>query len=250
MTNLNKKIAAVTLGAALTVTGLLGGIMLNNSTTAASAEENDVPSCMVASSDVSTIAEHNVSMPSYGGYTQFNCVVGYKVYQNDSHASILQFKTTESAQYQSFEMSCTDWQYYVVASSTSSTTCTPTAKVFRAYCSSCRNYSSYCTGLRSVSANSSYAITGKTAASDTITTSYLSFSQTSDSTSIYKFSIAYNGAVGDGKVSTSGSSSTTTVTVNGITFTVNANSSRIRIKATSTVECNSYDTMFAYTLIS
>lgn len=250
MTDLKKKIAAVTLGAALTVTGLLGGLMLNNSAITASADEND---------GIMTVS-HVLETPSVNTPEPHTCLVAYPIIQNDDECDRIRFKYEANEQYYLFSLTYHEVKdefgsyasdcvrYYIVPSTTTSETCYPYAKVFRSYCDSCGQYSDYCYTLRTLNADADYPITGKSSSTTTITTSYTTFSHTSDNASVYKFSIAYKGSVADGKVTTSGTPAD--FVINGVTFTVKATASGISIKANTVVGCNSYDTMFAYYLIS
>lgn len=250
MINLNKKIAAVTLGAALAVTGLLGGLMLNNSAITASADENDVPACVAETAST----EHTVTAPSVDGWdNNHNCMTVYNIKQNDAHSNTVYFYKdptvlSPSFSYTYHKTSSDTVQGYVVTSSSSSTRCTAgSGRAFRAYCSTCGNYSSFCNTLMSTAAEAEYPTTGSKT-SGTISTAYTTLACSADSASMYKFSIAYKGVIGDGKVVTNGA--TTSVTVDGVTFTVMGTASGIKIMASATVHCNAYDTMFAYYLIS
>lgn len=238
MLNFKKKTAAIALGAALSVTTLLGGVMLNKSAITASADENDV---MTAS------AEHNVTAPSVTTI-KHNCVGVYSVTQKDVDGSTLYFKQSVGSQYDSLTVSCSYGSTYnfIAIPSTTSTTCTPSSTVVRTYCPQYKSYSAYTSLISGGLAESTYYATGSLSTGKVISTSYTSWSNTAGKNSIYRYSIAYNGTIVDGKITPSFWGKTNTESIDGINFTIYANKSSIQIKADSEVTCNSYDTMFAF----
>jgi len=257
MTNLNKKIAAVTLGAALTVTGLLGGLMLNNSAITASAEENIET---VSSEGVAPAALCTLDAPTYEGadYTSHYCFATYGFMQDDDHTYQISFKQTESYQYDAFSLTAAKnvTVYYVVAPNVGSNTVTPTYKVCRVHCSECGAYSSYNTSLRSASGTltrSSANIVGKTGTTTTIPTSFnktgTTWTHGASTGDVIVFSIAYNGTVADRAVEVKSSSNTVDMTIGDVKFYVYTDSSKVSIRASKAVSCNMYNTMFAFKVL-
>jgi len=258
MTNLNKKIAAVTLGAALTVTGLFGGLMLNNSAITASAEENIET---VNSEGVYPVSICTLGAPIYVGadYASHYCFATYGFKHYENHTYQIRFKETESYQYNAFSLTAADEEtvYYVVAPSVGSNTATPTYKVCRLYCPGCGAYSSYNKSLRSASGKltrSSANIVGKTGTTTTIPTAFdktgTIWTHGASIGDVIVFSIAYNGTVANGSVQVAfGLSCADDIKINGVTFSVRTGPNKVSIKASEAVSCNAYNTMFAFKVL-
>lgn len=252
------KITGVILAVLLAVCGIFAcAKMLFNNNAVASAEENVET---VSSEGVAPATLCTLDAPTYKGedYTSHYCFATYGFMQDDDHNTYqIKFKATESAQYDAFSLTAPKdtTVYYVVAPNVGSNTVTPTYKVCRVHCPDCGAYSSYNTSLRSASGTltrSSANIVGKTTSTTTIPTAYdqtgTTWAHGASEGSVIVFSVAYNGTVADGAITVQ-KISATSVTISGVKFSVYAGLSNISIKASKAVDCNTYNTMFAFKVL-
>lgn len=148
--------------------------------------------------------------------------------------------------------------YRYIAVPTNGTTCYPTHYLVSAFCPACKTRSSinaiiineYESGYNAKSRYEPIAI--KTIGE--IPTSYDQAGSIWDhggsAWSTLCFSIAYNGMVGEGVVQIPFlGTKTSTVTVNGVEFSVRTGPNRLSVKASSTVTCNPYTTVFGFAML-
>lgn len=229
MTNFKKKTVAIALGAALSVTTLLGGVMLNNSSGTASADEVSPASTIV------------VDMPQLTADTFYTAVqMHYCGDETTDDITYLHLGTNINPNYG--YATYYGYQYDVVAvPSVGSKNVSSCYKWIQAFVvNSGYTYSSDIVYVNSTTYDSTFAVTGsKISGSLTSTDTTFTYSK-SNVTHVY-FSCVYNGACVDGSVSympTSGQG--VTVSVGDITFSVVAYTNKITVHTSKAVSCGQY----------
>lgn len=181
----------------------------------------------------------------------------YELYQEDPHATEMQFYTYPSLPSPSYTKQCAYQEKLTVLGipNVGNKSCDPYPYFVKARCTVCNVTSASMTSLANVTpVNCVYTpIAVKT--SGTIYQNFdigapdVDWQHHADKGQTIYYSIAYNGIVADGNIVVPGwipSSRSATHTLDGVTFTVRVNAGYVSIKADETIACDNINTAFAF----
>jgi len=266
MTSAGKKVFSLAIAALLgTAACGLWGIGQNTSAVFASEVEQVTPkeSTTDSESGIMPASVCKPDTPKVLGYEVYNCFVAFPIQNVDNHTRHMylgKYNGTLS-KYKYSNVASEEVRRYVVLPNYEEGMCVPDYYLVGAECVECGNRSEYESTLSNTTAyreqKPSKGVTvSKTSGTIPTATNQSGTVWTHGGKDRIYFSIACNGEA-FGTIDDEDSIlnipniwlNTKTVTVGGVTFTVQAGPNKVSIKADTVIECNAYETMFAFYVV-